>query len=80
VRAPIPEDDLEDLPNVDDLAIAAGAAAGVPDPVGPILRRVLGEESDEEDEQDATPESKDMQLDIPTGGIGPSEACKTHSC
>ena len=44
------EEDFEDLPSVDDLAIAARAAAGAPDPVGPVLRQALGVESEEEDE------------------------------
>lgn len=44
------EEDYEDLPSVDDLAVAARAAAGAPDPVGPVLRQALGEEVEEEDE------------------------------
>ena len=41
----------DDLPAVDDMEIAARAAAGAPDPVGPILRKALGEETDEEEEE-----------------------------
>lgn len=54
VRAPMPEDE-SDLPNIDDLQIAAGAAAGKKDPVWPVLRKALGEgcfpEEDEEEEE-----------------------------
>ncbi|CAL8470156.1 g9698 [Coccomyxa elongata] len=49
-RVPMQEEDMEDLPSVDDMAIAARAAAGAPDPVGPVLRQALGVESEEEDE------------------------------
>lgn len=48
------DEELEDLPSVDDLAIAARAAAGAPDPVGPVLRQALGEEPEEEDEEAPT--------------------------
>ena len=37
---------------MDDLAIAALAAAGAPDPVGPVLRKALGEVSEEEEEEE----------------------------
>ena len=55
VRTPIPEEEI-DLPNIDDLQIAAGAAAGKKDPVWPVLRKALGQEdvSDEESEEGAT--------------------------
>ena len=45
-----------DLPNIDDLQIAAGAAAGKKDPVWPVLRKALGEEnvSDEDSEGEET--------------------------
>ena len=52
MRTPMPDDE-GDLPNIDDLQIAAGAAAGKKDPVWPVLRKALGEvhSSDEEDEE-----------------------------
>jgi len=56
------DEELEDLPSVDDLAIAARAAAGAPDPVGPVLRQALGEELEEEDEESLT------EGDIPSAG------------
>ena len=40
------------MPEVDDMEIAARAAAGSRDPVGPILRKALGEESEEEAEEE----------------------------
>ena len=45
-----------DLPNIDDLQIAAGAAAGKKDPVWPVLRKALGETdvSDDESEEGGT--------------------------
>ena len=51
MRTPMPDDE-GDLPNIDDLQIAAEAAAGKKDPVWPVLRKALGEvhSSDEEDE------------------------------
>lgn len=54
VRTPIPEEEI-DLPNIDDLQIAAGAAAGKKDPVWPVLRKALGQEdvSDEDSEDGA---------------------------
>ena len=57
----------EDLPAVDDLAIAALAAAGAPDPVGPVLRKALGEESDEEGED---------FLAVTAADVGPTEEQK----
>ena len=52
MRTPMPDDE-GDLPNIDDLQIAAGAAAGKKDPVWPVLRKALGEvhSSDDEDEE-----------------------------
>ena len=52
MRTPMPDDEGE-LPNIDDLQIAAGAAAGKKDPVWPVLRKALGEvhSSDDEDEE-----------------------------
>ena len=69
MRTPMPDDE-GDLPNIDDLQIAAGAAAGKKDPVWPVLRKALGEvhSSDEEDEEhdnkaavSAAPTDEDMQ-------------------
>lgn len=56
VRATVPEEEEGNLPNIDDLQVAAGAAAGKKDPVWPVLRKALGEEvsSDEEDEVEGT--------------------------
>lgn len=80
-RAPIPEADLEELPAVDDLMIAAGAAAGVPDPVGPILRRVLGIESEDEAEavhEDDNPEAMDVQAE--PASESPEVCGHSHLC
>ena len=56
MRAPVPEEEEGNLPNIDDLQVAAAAAAGKKDPVWPVLRKALGEEvsSDEEDEAEGT--------------------------
>ena len=51
VRAPIAQEEGE-LPNIDDLQIAAGAAAGKKDPVWPVLRKALGEEGSSEEESE----------------------------
>ena len=57
----------EDLPAVDDMAIAALAAAGAPDPVGPVLRKALGEESEEEeDEEHIVAITEDADANLPT--------------
>ena len=59
VRAPMPENE-SDLPNIDDLQIAAGAAAGKKDPVWPVLRKALGEggSSEEDEEEQQTEDDK----------------------
>ena len=61
-RVPMQEEDFEDLPSVDDLAIAARAAAGAPDPVGPVLRQALGEDAEEEDDILETEVAEAMQV------------------
>ena len=80
MRTPMPDDE-GDLPNIDDLQIAAGAAAGKKDPVWPVLRKALGEvhsSDEEEDEHDhkagisAAPTDEDMQE-------APSQVMPTNS-
>jgi hypothetical protein len=70
------EDDFEDLPSVNDLDIAARAAAGAPDPVGPVLRQALGEEVEEDEllepQAEAAPASvPDSLLHVSTANHAP---------
>lgn len=76
----MPDED-GDLPNIDDLQIAAGAAAGKKDPVWPVLRKALGEEvpSDEEDEDEDKAGIGAGQVDEEMGEGATSQVKKTLS-